>query len=469
MLYPHATIAEHHVQFAFRHYLRHGDTAFDVGANRGWLTVPMSRLIGPKGHLVSFEASPRNVRALCDAVSYHHLTNTEVVPAAVYSESGNIVQLYENRFSNTDSIYFTDGESDKVDVISISLDDFSYFYGLRPSFIKMDIEGAEYDALLGATRIIEDCLPVFVLELRAADARPLKFLLERGYKAINLRDLSYVDTLEVNETSSVVEDFLFVHPSDPRGLLTLPSLEENSFTPVPAAQSSEGQATILRDLPVAQGLNAFRLYSDGSYAPEVEISVLLGSRCVTHYRGEYYLVCRPFISFIVYSESDGTVDVAIDVVKGGAPLEITRVERRAVPLDAAGRHHHGMLNVLHPFGLGVDGLDSKLTELVEGHRQALFSLFREHLSKGEPSHPRLLYLSGTSALHEGSLTEALEFFDRAAICGFDAHWTNYMRMLALQRLGRIEEAVAAALKAKAANPNNPHLNAMLESLQVPAS
>jgi hypothetical protein len=34
---------------------------------------------------------------------------------------------------------------------------------MRPTFIKMDIEGAEVDALIGARRLIENALPVLAI------------------------------------------------------------------------------------------------------------------------------------------------------------------------------------------------------------------------------------------------------------------------------------------------------------------
>lgn len=38
---------------------RPGDIVFDVGCNAGGLTLMMSRLVGPRGIVLVFEASPR--------------------------------------------------------------------------------------------------------------------------------------------------------------------------------------------------------------------------------------------------------------------------------------------------------------------------------------------------------------------------------------------------------------------------
>src|SRR6266536_5329495 len=46
------------VLFAIRDLVEPGGTAFDVGANFGHLTIPMSRRSGPRGAVCAFEANP---------------------------------------------------------------------------------------------------------------------------------------------------------------------------------------------------------------------------------------------------------------------------------------------------------------------------------------------------------------------------------------------------------------------------
>ena len=44
-----------------RTFLREGDTAIDVGANIGALTVPMSQMVGKNGRVYAIEADPENM------------------------------------------------------------------------------------------------------------------------------------------------------------------------------------------------------------------------------------------------------------------------------------------------------------------------------------------------------------------------------------------------------------------------
>lgn len=52
---------ENSVQLVLGKLLRLGDLAFDVGANIGVIAGMMGAAVGPYGHVVAFEASPRSI------------------------------------------------------------------------------------------------------------------------------------------------------------------------------------------------------------------------------------------------------------------------------------------------------------------------------------------------------------------------------------------------------------------------
>ena len=45
-------------------YVHEGDIVIDVGANIGYYTLLFAKLVGPTGHVYSFEASPKNCKIL---------------------------------------------------------------------------------------------------------------------------------------------------------------------------------------------------------------------------------------------------------------------------------------------------------------------------------------------------------------------------------------------------------------------
>jgi FkbM family methyltransferase len=123
--------------------VRRGATAFDVGANVGYYTLLLSRLVGPTGSVLAFEPSERNLSFLRRHLELNDIKNVEVVPAAVSNVAGLA------KFCGDESVGRL--SSSGRDVPTVCLDSFP-----RPDVVKMDIEGGEGPALLGAQRILRD-------------------------------------------------------------------------------------------------------------------------------------------------------------------------------------------------------------------------------------------------------------------------------------------------------------------------
>lgn len=131
------------VALAIRDHCRPGDVVFDVGANAGALAMMMSRLVGPRGIVLAFEASPRIVDK-----THHNLVkagchNVTLFHKAVWHSTGALVNMAAGSHLNDRIEEGATGMS----VRTVALDDLAAAGDFRPSFIKMDIEGAEYDAL----------------------------------------------------------------------------------------------------------------------------------------------------------------------------------------------------------------------------------------------------------------------------------------------------------------------------------
>jgi hypothetical protein len=69
----------------------------------------------------------------------------------------------------------------------VSLDDVAYGQdGFLPDFVKMDIEGGEFDALLGAERLLSERVPGLIVEVHSLEIEKQcgRFLQALGYKPI---------------------------------------------------------------------------------------------------------------------------------------------------------------------------------------------------------------------------------------------------------------------------------------------
>jgi len=200
------------VQLALRDYCRPGHIAFDVGANAGALTLIMSRHVGPCGIVCAFEASPR----IIDKTHYNLVSggchNVYLYHRAVFHTSHQLVKLFPGTHLN-DSIYNDYGAEGgaSYEVETLALDDFVAATGLIPAFIKMDIEGAEFDALKGAVDILAKGKPGLVLEQSPSDMRCHELLTAAGYLAVDLGDYRRINSAADFPPGVGITNILFIH------------------------------------------------------------------------------------------------------------------------------------------------------------------------------------------------------------------------------------------------------------------
>ena len=178
-----------------------GDVVIDGGANGGLHTIPMARLAGPRGRVFAYEPQPRPFHSMSRWASSESLC---VVPrnVAIGKSSGSLIFYQHKTNDGLSSARVMDGRPENWNAIEIPLvrvDDESI--PARVSFIKLDLEGGEFDALIGAQSVIERDRPVVASE-NSYEWAASQF----GYNALDLlsffasRDYRVVDFLGVEAT-----------------------------------------------------------------------------------------------------------------------------------------------------------------------------------------------------------------------------------------------------------------------------
>lgn len=144
-------VSDRHERALLKDVLRPGMTVVDVGANIGIYTAFMAKIVGEKGKVYAFEPSPHNFKLL---KKYNNNDNVTLVQAAVGDTTGQIT-LYISDKLNVDHRTYKTGEKRKeIKVLSYRLDD--YLQNEKIDFIKMDIQGFEYQALLEMKNILRN-------------------------------------------------------------------------------------------------------------------------------------------------------------------------------------------------------------------------------------------------------------------------------------------------------------------------
>lgn len=153
---------EPEVAAVFRATLRPGMRALDIGANIGVFTMLAASLVGPAGHVLAMEPNPRNARLAEASRRLNGFEHVTVLQAAAGRAPG-LLALNTSFSNGTTSTPDTDALPAAETVACLPIDALA-LPGPRVHLVKIDVEGAEYNALLGAERLIRRDHPLIVFE-----------------------------------------------------------------------------------------------------------------------------------------------------------------------------------------------------------------------------------------------------------------------------------------------------------------
>ncbi len=162
--------------------LRPGDVFFDIGANAGYYSILASRLVG-KGTVAALEPLPRNLAYLQRHVELNKADNVRVMAFACSDTNGTAAfELGENIAMGHLSEARRGGVS--LLVPTITLDSLSETTELAPNVIKIDVEGAEMQVLIGGEITLRRHSPTIFLSTHSGELRDqcLGHLAELGYR-----------------------------------------------------------------------------------------------------------------------------------------------------------------------------------------------------------------------------------------------------------------------------------------------
>lgn len=177
-----------------RHYQNPTGTMLDIGCNIGTWTLPLAQRYS-QNTILAFDCQQPLVDCVCQTVDLNRLTNVKAYCAAVsdrvesrtynkldYHWGGNLgAYEFEPPHSNSDFNGRTTTETDTVSVItvdSLNLD--------SVVFMKLDVEGMEYQALVGAKETIQRCRPFITFEHHKTDrASAEEFCRSLDYRLLN--------------------------------------------------------------------------------------------------------------------------------------------------------------------------------------------------------------------------------------------------------------------------------------------
>lgn len=181
--------------------IKPGDFVLDIGANIGFFTVLMAKLVGPTGRVWAFECNPAVENKLRNNLDKNQLLNVQVFNRPLWCRD-EPVEFWANLDSSGGSALWDPGLCDenrlsrehpvKFNMQGVTLDSLMKTQENAPSLIKIDIEGAEPAVMRGAQTLLErtDYPTMIISELNPFGMKQMgettesyrDFMFDRGYE-----------------------------------------------------------------------------------------------------------------------------------------------------------------------------------------------------------------------------------------------------------------------------------------------
>lgn len=156
--------------------LNEGDRFLDIGAHYGYFSLLAAQLVGADGRVHAYEPSRRafellgrNLKLQLNSVVYQAAVSDSTEPVIFY-EFPNLFSEYNStdisQFSET--TWFRKYKPRETSVKSTTIDGLTKD-SFQPTFIKIDVEGAEDRVINGGMKFLTDHAPVVVMEYLSAE------------------------------------------------------------------------------------------------------------------------------------------------------------------------------------------------------------------------------------------------------------------------------------------------------------
>lgn len=152
-----------------------GDHVVDAGANIGYISLLLSRLVGPEGRVHAFEPVPATFELLASNLRALGLKNVEARPVGVSDAASDVFMQTPDYAGGGENLYESHIVSEPgagFAVRVVPLDEALGTAGGRVTFVKIDVEGHELAAIRGARQLLRAVQPALLIEVSGNPDEP---------------------------------------------------------------------------------------------------------------------------------------------------------------------------------------------------------------------------------------------------------------------------------------------------------
>lgn len=173
----------------YQHFykVKTNDVILDAGANCGHLAIFFSKLVGNEGIIYAFEPDRFNVERINNNRQLNKdLPDNIKIEELLLWDENKLVDFCELGTVGSSAVWIPDADK-CVQKEAIRIDDWVMNNNIKKiDFIKMDIEGAEIEALEGCEKTIQNLAPNFAIaSYHIVNGEPTYIKVEEFFKKIN--------------------------------------------------------------------------------------------------------------------------------------------------------------------------------------------------------------------------------------------------------------------------------------------
>lgn len=213
----HGREREKNTMLLFEKLIKKSDTVIEVGGHIGYISLYFSNLIGKEGMVYVFEPGINNLPYLKNNVKGKH--NIVVIEKGVGScntrmpfyienltgQNNSFIKDFKGFIQNKKNSFIRNISVKEITVDVVRLDNFIVDNKISPNFIKIDVEGFEFEIIKGMSYTLKNFQPILMIEV------------QDNYKSIynvmkNENYLMFNDNLKlIKNPDELSENTFFIH------------------------------------------------------------------------------------------------------------------------------------------------------------------------------------------------------------------------------------------------------------------
>ncbi len=198
------------IQDKAKRHIHKSNLIFDIGGNIGQYALFFSKLVGDDGKVISIEPDFKNFAFLQFNININNLKNVSCLHCGIGATYGSIEFFRDTetgvRMGSFDKVFVRENFKGFTEVVETkTIDSLIMDYGI-PDFVKIDVEGFEYQVVSGLTKALNNT--IFLIEVRKETKYEIfNYFAKRQYSCYYIDrkdDLLITDSIQIPEFANLI-------------------------------------------------------------------------------------------------------------------------------------------------------------------------------------------------------------------------------------------------------------------------